>query len=52
MNIEEYDKLSDFEKMVKSCTTEELTEWLLYEVMVQEEEEEIHNENSVERIFP
>jgi len=51
MNKEEYDNLSDFEKMVKACTTEELADWLLYEAMVQEEEENEHNENSVERIF-
>ena len=40
MTEEEYKALNDFEKMIKSCTTEEFADWLLPEVMVQEEEEE------------
>jgi Trp operon repressor len=51
MNEQEYNELSDFEKMIKACNTEEIADWLLPEVLNQEEREEIHNEISVERIF-
>lgn len=51
MTEEEYNALTDFEKSVKACTTEEIAEWLLPEVLAQEAIETEHNENSVERII-